>query len=59
MLINISLILRKSLKLRNADSVNDLRLQLKLNSRHAKKGDFFQGADELAMEAIDDYTPKM
>ena len=45
--------------LRNADSVNDLRLQLKLNSRQAKKGDFFQGTEELAMEAIDDYAPKM
>ena len=40
--------------LRNADSVNDLRLQLKLNSRHAKKGDFFQGTEKLAMESLDD-----
>jgi len=39
--------------LRNADSVNDLRLQLKLNSRQAQKGDFFQGTEELSMEAID------
>lgn len=45
--------------LRNADSVNDLRLQLKLNSRQAKKGDFFQGTEELAMESLDEYTPKM
>ena len=45
--------------LRNADSVNDLRLQLKLNSRQAKKGDFFRGTEELVMESIDDYTPKM
>ncbi len=45
--------------LRNADSVNDLRLQLKLNSRQAKKGDFFQGTEELVMESIEDYTPKM
>ncbi len=45
--------------LRNADSVNDLRLQLKLNSRQAKKGDFFQGTENLAMETIDDYTPTM
>jgi len=45
--------------LRNADSVNDLRLQLKLNSRQAKKGDFFQGTEELAMESIDEYTPKI
>ena len=45
--------------LRNADSVNDLRLQLKLNSRQAKKGDFFKGTDSLAMESLDEYTPKM
>jgi len=45
--------------LRNADSVNDLRLQLKLNSRQAKKGDFFQGTETLAMETIEEYKPKM
>jgi len=45
--------------LRNADSVNDLRLQLKLNSRHAKKGDFFQGTESLAMESLDEYVPKI
>lgn len=45
--------------LRNADSVNDLRLQLKLNSRQAKGGDFFKGTENLAMETLDDYTPKM
>ena len=45
--------------LRNADSVNDLRLQLKLNSRQAQKGDFFKGTDMLAMETIDEYIPKM
>lgn len=45
--------------LRNADSVNDLRLQLKLNSRHAKKGDFYQGTEGLAMESLDEYTPKL
>ncbi len=44
--------------LRNADSVNDLRLQLKLNSRHAKKGDFFKGTDTLAMEDLDSYEPR-
>ncbi len=43
--------------LRNADSVNDLRLQLKLNSRQAKKGDFFKGTESLAMEELDDYAP--
>lgn len=40
--------------LRNADSINDLRLQLKLNSRHAKKGDFFKGTDDLSIESIDE-----
>ena len=45
--------------LRNADSVNDLRLQLKLNSRQAQKGDFFKGTETLAMETLDDYTPKL
>ena len=40
--------------LRNADSVNDLRLQLKLNSRQAKKGDFFSGTEALSMESLDD-----
>lgn len=45
--------------LRNADSVNDLRLQLKLNSRHAKKGDFFEGTESLTMERIDEYTPRL
>ena len=44
--------------LRNADSVNDLRLQLKLNSRHAKKGDFYQGTENLAMETIEDNSLK-
>ena len=45
--------------LRNADSVNDLRLQLKLNSRHSKKGDFYKGTEDLAMESLGDYTPKL
>ena len=40
--------------MRNADSVNDLRLQLKLHSRHAKKNDFFKGTEGLAMEVVDD-----
>lgn len=44
--------------LRNADSVNDLRLQLKLNSKQAKKGDFFKGTETLAMESLDEYIPK-
>ena len=45
--------------LRNADSVNDLRLQLKLHSKHSKKGDFYKGTDTLAMESLDDYVPKI
>ncbi len=45
--------------LRNADSVNDLRLQLKLNSKHAKKDDFYKGTEDLAMEALGDYEPKL
>jgi twitching motility protein PilU len=44
--------------LRNADSVNDLRLKLKLNSRQAQKGDFFKGTETLAMETIDEYVPR-
>ncbi len=45
--------------LRNADSVNDLRLQLKLNSKQAKRGDFFKGTETLAMESLDEYVPKI
>ena len=45
--------------LRNADSVNDLRLQLKLNSRHAKKGDFYKGTEVMAMEDLDSYEPRL
>lgn len=45
--------------LRNADSVNDLRLQLKLNSNHAKKGDFYKGTETMAMEDLDSYEPRM
>lgn len=44
--------------LRNADSVNDLRLQLKLNSRQAKKGDFYKGTETLAMEDLDSFEPR-
>ncbi len=40
--------------LRNADSVNDLRLQLKLNSRHSKKDDFFKGTDSLSIESLEE-----
>ena len=45
--------------LRNADSVNDLRLQLKLHSKHAKKGDFYKGTETLAMEDLDSYEPRL
>jgi len=45
--------------LRNADSVNDLRLQLKLNSRQAKSGDFYKGTESLAMEDLDSYEPRL
>jgi twitching motility protein PilU len=37
---------------RHADSVNELRLNLKLKSRFAKDNDFFRGIDELAIEPI-------
>ena len=33
--------------LRNADSVNDLRLQIKLNSKRAKVGDLAAGTEHL------------
>jgi twitching motility protein PilU len=35
--------------LRNADSVNDLRLNIKLNSKHAKNCDFLAGMDHLGI----------
>jgi twitching motility protein PilU len=40
--------------MRNADSINDLRLQLKLGSRNSKSSDFFKGTEELSIEAISD-----
>lgn len=40
--------------MRNADSINDLRLQLKLHSRKAKGGDFFKGTDKLTIEDVYD-----
>ncbi len=36
--------------LRNADSVNDLRLKLKLESRFSKDNDFFRGTEKLEIE---------
>jgi twitching motility protein PilU len=35
--------------LRNADSVNDLRLQIKLNSQRAKSSDLAAGTEHLAI----------
>jgi twitching motility protein PilU len=35
--------------LRNADSVNDLRLNIKLNSKHAKNRDFSSGTEHLGI----------
>ncbi|PWQ99858.1 hypothetical protein DKW60_05130 [Leucothrix pacifica] len=40
--------------MRNADSINDLRLKLKLHSRKSKGGDFFKGTDDLSIEEIYD-----
>ena len=35
--------------LRNADSVNDLRLQIKLNSERARSGDLASGTEHLTI----------
>jgi len=35
--------------LRNADSVNDLRLQIKLNSERARSGDLAQGTEHMTI----------
>ena len=41
--------------LRNADSVNDLRLRIKLESRRARSNDVFEGTDKIELiEAPDD-----
>jgi len=40
--------------LRNADSVNDLRLQIKLNSERARESDLMEQTEGLQMEAKDD-----
>jgi twitching motility protein PilU len=40
--------------MRHADSMNELRLQLKLNSRFASKNNFFKGTEKMSIEAIDD-----
>ncbi|HFC92104.1 MAG TPA: PilT/PilU family type 4a pilus ATPase [Leucothrix mucor] len=39
--------------MRHADSMNELRLQLKLNSRFAGKNDFFKGTEKMSIEAMD------
>ncbi|MEB4591313.1 PilT/PilU family type 4a pilus ATPase [Candidatus Thiothrix sp. Deng01] len=39
--------------LRHADSQNDLRLRLKLESRFAKENDFFKGLDNMAIEPME------
>ena len=39
--------------LRHADSQNDLRLRLKLESRFAKDNDFFKGLDDMSMEPLE------
>ena len=40
--------------LRNADSANELRLRIKLESRGAKKGDWSQGGEGLSLMAKED-----
>ncbi len=40
--------------LRHADSINDLRLQLKLNGREAKTSDVFRGTESMSVEALTD-----
>ncbi|MBT8125931.1 MAG: PilT/PilU family type 4a pilus ATPase [Gammaproteobacteria bacterium] len=42
--------------LRNADSLNDLRLRIKLESKGAKKQDLMSGLDKLSMEETSDNT---
>lgn len=39
--------------LRHADSQNDLRLRLKLESRFAKDNDFFSGLEDLSIESVE------
>ena len=41
--------------MRHADSMNELRLQLKVNSRFADKNNFFKGTETMSIEALDDY----
>jgi len=39
--------------LRNADSVNDLRLNIKLNSKNAKNRDLSAGTESLGQSTVD------
>ena len=45
--------------LRNADSVNDLRLRIKLESKSSKKEDLMSGLDKLQMEETTDKSSIM
>ena len=40
--------------MRNADSMNELRLKLKLNGRYASKKNFFKGTETISIEDITD-----
>ena len=40
--------------MRNADSINELRLKLKLNGRQASKKNFFKGTEKMTIEDITD-----
>ncbi len=40
--------------LRNADSINDLRLRIKLEGKSSKKADLLEGLDKLQMQQDDD-----
>ena len=40
--------------LRNADSVNDLRLRIKLEGKNASTTDLMEGLDNISMESNDD-----
>ena len=42
--------------LRNADSLNDLRLRIKLESKGSKKEDLMSGLDKLSVEESSDST---
>jgi twitching motility protein PilU len=42
--------------LRNADSVNDLRLRIKLEGKESKSADLMEGLDSIQMEEHDDQS---